>query len=862
MQPSIFSFGALRPHPSIVTSQTIRRGLPVLAFFFFATILTQPVVHAQSQPGQLTVAKIMQDPKWIGTSPSSPFWSPDGKYLYFYWNPDKAPSDSLYYITRTDSHPQKATYDMQVAAVARIRAAYNATRTAYTYSRQGDVFRVDVKTGKEQRITHTTDPETAPVFSFHDTRIVYTRNLNLFAWDPATGETEQLTNFQRTPAPKEEKKEPANAQEKWLQEDQLRHFDVLSSRKAKKDLADSIDKQHAPKEVRTIYLDDKMMNNLRISPDGRFVTYRLIRRPPGAKNTIVPSYVTESGFTQDIPGRTKVGAPQGVYSYCIFDREKDTVIELKADQIPGIRDQPDYVTAPAKPANSDTATPGKSKRPPLRGVVVNGPSWSPNGDHAVVDIRAEDHKDRWIMLLDAATGKLTPLDRERNEAWIGGPGTGGFGQDGNSSGWMDNNNFWFVTEASGYAHLCKVNITTGEKTALTSGHYEVQQASLSTDKRTFFIVTNEVHPGEQQFYQLPATGGKAERITSMTGANQVSVSPDEKQLAILYSYTNKPWELYLQDNKSGAHAQQITNQAMSESFRAYPWRDPAIITFTARDGATVYARLYRPSAASVASSGTTSNPDGSSASSGPSPSGSSSTSGPLSQPASLHPAVIFVHGAGYLQNAHKWWSSYFREYMFNNLLADNGYTVLDIDYRGSAGYGRDWRTGIYRFMGGKDLTDQVDGVRWLVEHEGVDPKRVGIYGGSYGGFITLMALFKEPDVFAAGAGLRSVTDWAHYNHGYTSDILNEPFNDSLAYRRSSPIYYAEGLKGHLLMCHGMVDENVHFQDIVRLTQRLIELGKDNWELAVYPMEDHGFMEPSSWTDEYKRIFKLFQTYLK
>jgi dipeptidyl aminopeptidase/acylaminoacyl peptidase len=283
---------------------------------------------------------------------------------------------------------------------------------------------------------------------------------------------------------------------------------------------------------------------------------------------------------------------------------------------------------------------------------------------------------------------------------------------------------------------------------------------------------------------------------------------------------------------------------MSKSFSAYPWRDPEIITFSARDGATVYARIYRPRADSTTGTQAIS-------------SGTATNAG-----ASFKSAVIFVHGAGYLQDAHKYWSYYFHEFMFNNLLADNGFTVLDMDYRGSAGYGREWRTGIYRHMGGKDLSDQLDGVKWLVEHEGVDPKRIGIYGGSYGGFITLMALFTEPDVFAAGAGLRCVTDWAHYNHGYTSAILNEPFNDSLAYQRSSPIYFAEGLKGHLLMCHGVVDENVHFEDIVRLTQRLIELGKDNWELAVYPLEDHGFAEASSWTDEYKRIFKLFTTYLK
>jgi dipeptidyl aminopeptidase/acylaminoacyl peptidase len=283
----------------------------------------------------------------------------------------------------------------------------------------------------------------------------------------------------------------------------------------------------------------------------------------------------------------------------------------------------------------------------------------------------------------------------------------------------------------------------------------------------------------------------------------------------------------LQENKPGGKIEQVTNKAQTDELKSYPWKDPEVITFTARDGATVYARLYKPA-----------------------------------NPHPAKPAVLFVHGAGYLQNAHKWWSSYFREYMFNNLLADNGYYVLDIDYRGSAGYGRDWRTGIYRYMGGKDLDDNVDGAKWLEKTYGVDPKRVGLYGGSYGGFITLMGMFTQPDVFAAGAGLRSVTDWANYNHGYTSNILNEPYTDSIAYHKSSPIYYADGLKGHLLMCHGMIDVNVHFQDIVKISQRLIELGKDNWELAVYPLEDHGFVEPSSWTDEYKRVFKLFETVLK
>ncbi len=200
--------------------------------------------------------------------------------------------------------------------------------------------------------------------------------------------------------------------------------------------------------------------------------------------------------------------------------------------------------------------------------------------------------------------------------------------------------------------------------------------------------------------------------------------------------------------------------------------------------------------------------------------------------------------------------------MFHNFLRDQGYTVLDIDYRASEGYGRYWRTAIYRHMGGKDLLDQMAGRDYLIEELGIDADRIGIYGGSYGGFITLMALLTEPGNFACGAALRSVTDWAHYNHEYTSNILNTPEEDSVAFYHSSPINFAENLEDPLIMLHGMVDDNVQFQDVVRLSQRFIELGKEDWEMAVYPVEPHGFKTASSWTDEYTRIYKLFETHLK
>jgi dipeptidyl aminopeptidase/acylaminoacyl peptidase len=227
-----------------------------------------------------------------------------------------------------------------------------------------------------------------------------------------------------------------------------------------------------------------------------------------------------------------------------------------------------------------------------------------------------------------------------------------------------------------------------------------------------------------------------------------------------------------------------------------------------------------------------------------------------------HPAVLFVHGAGYTQNVHEQFPYYFREQMFHNLLVEEGYVVLDMDYRASEGYGRDWRTAIYRQMGHPELEDLVDGVHWLEKNAAVDPQRVGVYGGSYGGFMTLMAMFRAPEVFRAGAALRPVTDWTQYNHEYTSNILNTPQLDPIAYERSSPIEFADGLRGPLLIAHGMIDDNVLFEDSVRLYQRLIELHKDDFELAGYPLDRHGFTHADSWLDEYKRIHKLFQANLR
>lgn len=749
---------------------------------------------AQTAKPELSVEFIMRDPAWMGTSPSEVFWSERGDRIYFSWRREGDRGDSLYSVPAAGGTPAQVSWDERRTLPART-GTYTADRNWKAYVRDGDLFLLDVRRMRETQLTRTVESESRPVFTHDEKGVVYEREGNLWVRHRDTGLDEQITNFVRGQGPE---REDRTELQRYVAEEALRLSEVLRQRKQEREAADA-SRRNVPAPY---YLGTRSVSSMVLSPDRRFVTLVLTEPARSAKRTSVPSYVTESGFTESLTARSKVGEPLGQERLAVYDRQDDTIRIVQPGDLPGLRSG----TESAKGA--------------MRDVRYSRVVWSPDGTRGFLQIFSQDNKDRWIVMIHPDRARLgAVVDHQHDDAWIGGPGIGFFG--GDTIGWMpDSKRIYFQSEADGWSHLYVTGAGGSGKKQLTRGAFEVYQPTISRDRTRWYFASNEAHVGERHWYTMPLEGGTPVRITTMEGRSDVTPSPDETRLAVLHSFSNRMPELFVMENKAGGRARQVTDSPSAE-FRSYPWRAPRVMTIRARDGAEIPARLYTPE-----------KPNGA--------------------------AVIFVHGAGYLQNAHKWWSSYHREYLFHNLLADRGYTVLDMDYRASAGLGRDWRTAIYRHMGGKDLEDNVDGARWLVEHHGIDPKRIGIYGGSYGGFLTLMAMFTQPGVFAAGAALRPVTDWAHYNHGYTSAILNIPQEDSVAYRRSSPIYHAEGLAGALLICHGMVDVNVHYQDAVRLAQRLIELKKERWEFASYPVEDHGFKEETSWMDEYKRVLKLFE----
>lgn len=784
------------------------RSITKNLFSLFFLFLIFETGHTQESP--LSIEKIMQDPAWMGTYPTNINWSQDSKTIYFNYNLQKDPSDSLYKISLSNlDNIQKVSFSEEKNLPG--RGDLNTSASQKVYIQDDALMLYNLKDNKSRQLLKLGERIRDPQFLNDENLISFIMEDNIFLYNLLSGSVQKITNIQSGEKKDAEKK--SSVKDDWLEKENLGLLEIVRERKDKKEASEAYQKTTQGEEF-VFYTGKRSISNLQVSSDAKFATFSLITRED-ENRTNVPDYTDASGYTVNLPARTKVGDQPVKVELAIYHLEKDTVYMANTENLPGITDLPDYTKE----------YPDRTWEEKIREVIPSGPYFSENGKQAIVNVRSQDNKDRWITSLNLETGALKSLDRQRDEAWIAGPGIG-WSSGGGTLGWLpDNRHIFFQSEESGYSHLYLLDVNSGSKKALTKGEYEVFDPFLSKDKKHWFLTTSEVHPGERHFYKLPVMGGKMEKLTQMTGNNNVQLSPDEKQMAILYSYSNKPWELYLKKTDAKSEAKQLTS-GQSEIFKSYDWREPKLVKFEAEDGVMVPARIYKPS-----------------------------------ESANNGAAVIFVHGAGYLQNVHKWWSSYFREYMFHNLLTDLGYTVLDIDYRGSAGYGRDWRTAIYRHMGGKDLSDQVDGAEYLVAEHGVNAENIGIYGGSYGGFITLMGLFNEAETFKSGAALRSVTDWAHYNHGYTSNILNTPSEDPIAYKQSSPIYFAEGLEGNLLIAHGMLDINVHFQDVVRLAQRLIELEKNNWELAVYPVEDHGFVEPSSWTDEYKRILKLFNNTL-
>ncbi|HET7268051.1 MAG TPA: LpqB family beta-propeller domain-containing protein [Oleiagrimonas sp.] len=797
-----------------------------LALTVIPAFAAQPA-STQVTPDKLTLKQIMANPDWIGHPVERPYWSADGQSIYYRLKRDGSKIRDLYRVDPATG----ATTRLKGEALANAdgRPVFDPSHRHAAFARHGDIFVRDLSTHALRQVTRTAKREGNVQWSADGSAVQYQRGNQWYSYSLAAGYSHPVATLKTADKPHSDQPDALGRLQLHLFKT-LRHMKHERKLKHQHELA--LEKADATRASRPFWMGaDVNIKMTSLSPSGDWMI--VVTQPAHydkGKQPIINHYVTFSGYTKSEKARPYVGrntpAPQTAWLLNLSTHAKH---KLSIDDLPGIHKDP--LAKLRKQTQAKLRSEGHEdeakalKAPKTRSVSVTGflrhpIVWSDDGRAVAIEFRANDNKDRWIASVDLAAHKLDVQDHLHDQAWIN---------------WLFNrfgfvpgsHTLWYLSEASGYSQLY-TKAPDGRAEQLTSGKFEVSDVTLSPDGQWFYVKTNKTAPYSYDVYRLPVAGGDLQQLTQFGFVEDFRVSPDGSQLAVIHSSAYVMPQLAVV-NANGSGARELTD-TLKPAYKAMHWIKPEIVKVpsTHFDG-QIYAKLYK------------------------------AADYDKSKP---HPAVVFVHGAGYLQDVDLGWGHYFREQMFNNLLAHEGYIVIDLDYRASQGYGRDWRTSIYRNMGHPELEDLLDGKAWLVKHYNVDPNRVGIYGGSYGGFMTEMALLRAPGEFAAGAALRPPSDWTSYNSLYTSDILNTPQLDPEAYRISSPIEYAANLQDPLLISHGLIDNNVMASDSIRLYQRFIELGKKNFWLTLYPMERHGFVHPDAWYDEYRRIHELMTRFVK
>ena len=376
--------------------------------------------------------------------------------------------------------------------------------------------------------------------------------------------------------------------------------------------------------------------------------------------------------------------------------------------------------------------------------------------------------------------------------------------------------FTWSSERTGFRHLYLYAPDGTLVRQLTSGEWPAE-ATVALDQkgRQLYFVGWMETPLERQLFRVSLDGGDPERLTRAPGMHGAVIAPDFSSYVDVWdSRTEAP-----NVNVVRMSDRQPMVAISSPSDVSVDFPPPELHSFRTSDGVELHAAIYRPQASGRA------------------------------------PIIVSVYGGPGPQMVDDSWAQTVD--LRAQMLAQQGFVVLKVDNRGSARRGLAFEAPITRRMGQVEIRDQVEGVRWLETLGFADVSRVGIYGWSYGGYMTLMALATAPDVFRAGVAGAPVTVWEAYESTYTEKYMGMPQENPEGYRLASPLTHIDRLRGNLLVIHGMIDENVHFRHTARLMQALIDAGKP-FETLLYPNERHMPRSEHDRVDMERRILEFFQ----
>ncbi|MBI4875316.1 MAG: S9 family peptidase [Acidobacteria bacterium] len=419
-------------------------------------------------------------------------------------------------------------------------------------------------------------------------------------------------------------------------------------------------------------------------------------------------------------------------------------------------------------------------------------NWTPDSRSPLVQ-KLNRVQDR-LELVDAGSARL--VLRETSKAWV------------NLSDDLrllkDNRQMLWSSERDGFRHLYLVSLDGRQSKQLTRGEWALESvAGVDEQARLVYYVSGEESPLERHLYRVDFNGKRREKLTRAAGVHSVSMSPDARYYMDTFSSLTQPSSrtLCTSDGREWA-VFRAADRKLGEEYEILPTE---IVTFKAADGAVLYARLIKPAGF---------------------------------DPAKKYPAIVMVYGGPHSQAVQNRWAGA----TLDQALAHRGFVIWQVDNRGSSGRGHAWEAKLYRRFGKQELEDQETGVRHLLALGFVDPKRLGIHGWSYGGFLTLYSMLNAPDLFRAGAAGAPVTDWQHYDTIYTERYMGLPEENAEGYKLSSPLNQAAQLKGKLMLLHNIGDDNVLFQNTFRMMNALTRAGKQ-FELRIYPQKAHGVTGP-------------------
>ena len=420
-------------------------------------------------------------------------------------------------------------------------------------------------------------------------------------------------------------------------------------------------------------------------------------------------------------------------------------------------------------------------------------NWLPDGSLcAQIQNREQTRLD--LIKFDTSTGQPTTLLTESSDVWI------------NLNDMfrpLADGSFIWASERTGFNHLYLYDSGGNLLRQLTLGEWQVDSiAGIDQKRGVIYFTGSKDGPTERHLYTVSIEGGEVERLTAEPGTHLVTLDHGFTKFVDVFSDTRTPPTVTLKSLDDGLTLHTI-HAPDDPRVAALALSPPELVSIESRDGATLHGALYRPPSEEF----------------GPGP----------------YPTVIYVYGGPSAQVVNDHWSMTCS--MRVQSLRSRGYLVFALDNRGSKGRGLAFEGAIRHNMGDIEVRDQVDGVRWLIAQGLADPDRVGVYGWSYGGYMTLMCLCRAPDVFKMGVAGAPVTHWDGYDTHYTERYMGTPESNPDGYRVSSAISHVQNLRGALLLVHGLIDENVHFRHTARLINALIKARKP-YDLHLYPDERH------------------------